>query len=82
MAYNADLRFCSTVGDLHQLWGVLRAGKLLRPETFQLMATAEGPGARQNPADPMAQYGLALSLNHEDQHRRFGCRDGDGVFVI
>lgn len=72
MAYNADLRFCSTVGDLHRLWTALRAGKLLRPETFQVMATPEGPGARQNPQDSLAQYGLALSLNHEDQHRRVG----------
>lgn len=28
MAYNADLRFCSTVGDLHTLWGALRRGML------------------------------------------------------
>jgi CubicO group peptidase (beta-lactamase class C family) len=72
MAYNSDLRFCSTVSDLHRLWQALRAGKLIRPETFQLMATPEGPGARQNPADPMMQYGLALSLNHEEQHKRIG----------
>ncbi len=36
------------------------------------MATPEGPGARQDPRDSLVQYGLALSLNHEDQHRRFG----------
>jgi CubicO group peptidase (beta-lactamase class C family) len=72
MAYNADLRICSTVADLHRLWRALRAGTLLRPETFRLMATAEGPGARQTPQDSLAQYGLALSLNHEESHRRFG----------
>ncbi|MEO8450229.1 MAG: serine hydrolase domain-containing protein, partial [Gemmatimonadota bacterium] len=72
MAYNADLRICSTVGDFHRLWTALRAGKLLKPETFKLMATAEGAGARQNPQDPKAQYGLALTINHEGDHRRFG----------
>ena len=72
MAYNADLRFCSTVGDLYRLWTALRNGTLLPPASFRLMATPEGPGARQNPRDSLAQYGLALSLNHEEQHRRVG----------
>lgn len=72
MAYNADLRFCSTVGDLYTLWTALRAGRLLRPETLKLMETPAGAAARMNPADSLAQYGLALSLNHEDTHRRVG----------
>ena len=72
MAYNADLRFCSTVGDLYKLWSALRADKLIRPETFKLMATPEGAAARMNALDPKAQYGLALTINHEDDHRRFG----------
>jgi CubicO group peptidase (beta-lactamase class C family) len=72
MAYNADLRFCSTVGDLYRLWTALRNGTLLSPASFRLMATAEGPGALMNPRDSLAQYGLALSLNHEEQHRRVG----------
>ena len=72
MAYNADLRFCSTVGDLYSLWTALRAGKLVRPETLKLMETPAGAAARMNPADSLAQYGLALTLNHEDTHHRVG----------
>ena len=72
MAYNADLRFCSTVGDLFRLWSALRANKLLKAETFALMETPKGAAARMNAQDPRAQYGLALSINHEDDHRRFG----------
>src|SRR5579859_6942093 len=42
MAYNSDLRFCSTVGDLLKLWRAIKAQSLVRPETFQQMTTAEG----------------------------------------
>ncbi len=72
MAYNADLRFCSTVGDLDLLWGALRSGKLLRAETFRRMQTPEGAAVAMNPQDSMAHYGLALTINHEDTHRRIG----------
>lgn len=72
MAYNADLRFCSTVGDLYRLWSTLRANKLIKAETFKLMETPGGAAAHMNAQDPMAQYGLALTINHEDDHRRFG----------
>ena len=72
MAYNADLRFCSTVGDLSKLWTALRAGKLLRAETFRQMATSTGAASQMNAQDPKAQYGLALSINHEDDHLRWG----------
>ena len=72
MAYNADLRICSTVGDLYKLWGALAANKLLRAESFKLMQTATGAAARMSAADPKAQYGLALTINHEDDHRRYG----------
>jgi D-alanyl-D-alanine carboxypeptidase len=72
MAYNADLRFCSTVGDLYKLWSALRANKLIRAETFKMMETSQGAAARMNAQDPKAQYGLALTINHEDDHRRFG----------
>ena len=72
MAYNADLRFCSTVGDLSKLWSALRAGKLLRAETFRQMATSTGAASQMNAQDPKAQYGLALSINHEDDHLRWG----------
>ena len=72
MAYNSDLRFCSTVADLLQLWRAIKARSLVRPETFKLMSTAEGAAAQMNPQDPKAQYGFAMILNHEDDHRRIG----------
>lgn len=72
MAYNADLRFCSTVGDLYQLWRVIDAKKLVQPNSWQQMTTAEGAAAHMSPADPKAQYGFAMILNHEEDHRRIG----------
>src|SRR5260370_9807977 len=72
MAYNSDLRFCSTVGDLYQLWRAIQDKKLIRPETFKLMTTAEGAAAQMSPNDPKAQYGFAIMLNHEEDHRRIG----------
>jgi D-alanyl-D-alanine carboxypeptidase len=71
MAYNADLRFCSTVGDLYQLWRAIKEKNLVRPETFRQMVTAEG-AAQMNPQDPRAQYGFAMIVNHEEEHRRIG----------
>jgi D-alanyl-D-alanine carboxypeptidase len=72
MAYNADLRFCSTVGDLYTLWSAIRDKRLIRPESFAQMTTAEGAAAHMSPDDPRAQYGFAVILNHEDDHRRIG----------
>jgi len=72
MAYNADLRFCSTVGDLDRLWAALRAGRLIRAETFQQMQTAEGAAIHMSAQDSLAHYGLALTINHEDAHVRIG----------
>src|SRR5882724_8648138 len=82
MAYNSDLRFCSTVGDLLQLWRAIKEKSLVRPETFQQMTTAEGAAAHMSVQDPKAQYGFAMILNHEDglhqeglqkeDHRRIG----------
>ncbi len=72
MAYNADLRFCSTVGDIHQLWRAISAKKLIRPETFKMMTTAEGAAAHMSAQDPKAQYGFAIILNHEEEHLRIG----------
>jgi D-alanyl-D-alanine carboxypeptidase len=72
MAYNSDLRFCSTVGDLLQLWRSIKDKNLVRPETFRLMSTAEGAAAQMSAQDPKAQYGFAMILNHEDDHRRIG----------
>jgi D-alanyl-D-alanine carboxypeptidase len=72
MAYNSDLRFCSTVGDLLQLWRSIKDKNLVSPETFRLMSNAEGAAAQMNAQDPKAQYGLAMILNHEDDHRRIG----------
>jgi D-alanyl-D-alanine carboxypeptidase len=72
MAYNSDLRFCSTVGDLLQLWRAIQQKHLVRPETFQQMTTAEGAAQHMSAQDPKAQYGYAMILNHEDDHRRIG----------
>jgi len=72
MAYNSDLRFCSTVGDLYKLWRAISAKTLVRPETFKMMATAEGAAAQMSAQDPKAQYGFAMIINHEDDHRRIG----------
>jgi D-alanyl-D-alanine carboxypeptidase len=72
MAYNADLRICSTVGDFYKLWSALKANVLIRAETFAMMETPTGAAAHMNVADPKAQYGLALTINHEDDHRRYG----------
>ena len=72
MAYNSDLRFCSTVGDLLQLWRAIQQKSLVRPETFQQMTTAEGAAQHMSAQDPKAQYGFAMILNHEDDHHRIG----------
>ena len=72
MAYNADLRICSTVGDFYKLWTALANHTLLRAESFTMMQTATGAAAHMTPSDPQAQYGLALTINHEDAHRRYG----------
>jgi CubicO group peptidase (beta-lactamase class C family) len=72
MAYNADLRFCSTVGDLHRLWTAIADKKLVAPETFARMTTPEGPAAHTSARDPKAAYGFAMIVNSEDDHRRIG----------
>jgi D-alanyl-D-alanine carboxypeptidase len=72
MAYNADLRFCSTVGDIYGLWRAIGGKKLVKPETWAMMTTAEGAAAHMSAADPKAQYGFAMILNHEEEHRRIG----------
>jgi hypothetical protein len=72
MAYNADLRFCSTVGDIYQLWESIRAKRLIGPKTLEMMTTAEGAAIHMSPQDPKAQYGFAIILNREEEHRRIG----------
>ena len=72
MAYNADLRFCSTVGDLYLLWTAIHDKQLIRSKTWAEMTTAAGAAAHMSPTDPLAQYGLAVTINHEDDHRRIG----------
>ena len=72
MAYNSDLRFCSTVGDILQLWRAIKDKNLVRPETFKQMTTAEGAAAHMSAQDPKAKYGFAMILNHEEDHRRIG----------
>jgi hypothetical protein len=46
--------------------------KLIRPETLKMMSTAEGPSLQMSAQDPKMHYGLALTLNHEDDHRSRG----------
>jgi hypothetical protein len=36
------------------------------------MSTAEGAAAQMSAQDPKAQYGFAMMLNHEEDHRRIG----------
>ena len=36
------------------------------------MTTAEGAAQHMSAQDPKAQYGFAMILNHEDDHRRIG----------
>jgi CubicO group peptidase (beta-lactamase class C family) len=72
MAYNTDLRYCSTVGDLFQTWRAVQDKKLLRPETFKMMTAADSVSERMSAQDPKVHYGLALTLNHEDDHRSIG----------
>jgi hypothetical protein len=72
MAYNSDLRFCSTVGDLLQLWRAISEKKLVSAETFKQMSTPEGVAMQMSPTDPNAHYGFALSLNQEEDHERIG----------
>jgi D-alanyl-D-alanine carboxypeptidase len=72
MAYNTDLRYCSTVGDLYRTWRAVQDKKLLRPQTFAMMSSAAGAAERMNAQDPKMHYGLALTLNHEDDHRSIG----------
>jgi len=72
MAYNSDLRFCSTVGDLLQLWRAISEKKLVKPETFRQMTTPEGVAMQMSPTDPNAHYGFAISMNQEEDHKRYG----------
>src|SRR5580700_9411484 len=72
MAYNVDLRYCSTVGDLYQAWRAVQDKKLIRPETLKMMSTAEGAAEHMSAQDPKMHYGLALTLNHEDYRRSIG----------
>jgi D-alanyl-D-alanine carboxypeptidase len=72
MAYNADLRFCSTVGDLYQLWTAIYGKKLVEPKTFAMMTAPEGAAVHMSAKDPNASYGFALTLNSEEDHRRIG----------
>jgi len=72
MAYNADLRFCSTVGDIYRLWRAVREKNLLQPKTFEMMATPEGAAAHMSSQDSKAGYGFAMMVNHEEEHARIG----------
>ena len=72
MAYNADLRYCSTVGDLFGIWRAVKDGRLIKAESLKMMSAAEGPAEHMSARDPKMHYGLALTLNHEDDHRSVG----------
>src|SRR5208282_4971474 len=65
-------RFCSNVGDIYQLWKSIREKNLIEPKTFAMMTTAEGAAAHMTSQDPKSQYGFAMILNHEEDHRRIG----------
>ena len=71
-AVSYDLRFCSTVSDLFHIWRAVQLGKLLKPETLELMTSAEGPGIKMTAGDPQTHYGMAFILGHEDEHRDIG----------
>lgn len=72
MAFNYDLRYCSTVGDLARGWRAVTDHTLLKAETLRQMSTASGPGVHMSATDAEMHYGLALTLNHEDNHRSRG----------
>jgi D-alanyl-D-alanine carboxypeptidase len=72
MAFNYDLRYCSTVGDLARGWNAVLDHRLLKAETLAQMSTADGPSLKMSATDPDMHYGLALTLNHEDKHRSRG----------
>ena len=72
MAFNYDLRYCSTVGDLARGWNAVLDHKLIKAATLAQMSTAEGPSLKMSPTDPEMHYGLAMTLNHEDKHRSRG----------
>lgn len=71
-AVSYDLRFCSNVSDLFHVFRAVQLGKLLKPQTFKLMTTAEGPGIKMTSSDPDTHYGMAFILGHEDEHRDIG----------
>lgn len=72
MAYNTDLRFCSTVDDLYQLWKAIADKKLVDSKTFEQMTAPVGPTAHISVNDRDAAYGLAMIINSEDGRRRIG----------
>ena len=72
MAFNYDLRYCSTVGDLARGWAAVRDHKLVTAATLAEMSRADGPAVHMSATDPGMHYGLALTLNHEDAHRSRG----------
>ena len=72
MAFNYDLRYCSTVGDLARGWNAVLDHKLIKAETLRQMSTAEGPSLKMSPTDLEMHFGLAMTLNHEDNHRSRG----------
>ncbi|HLK21235.1 MAG TPA: serine hydrolase domain-containing protein [Bryobacteraceae bacterium] len=72
MAFNTDLRYCSSVGDLHRIWNAVKKKPLIQPATLKMMSTAVGPAEHMSAVDPKMHYGLALTLNHEEDHRSVG----------
>lgn len=72
MAFNTDLRYCSSVGDLYQIWNAIKRKPLIQPATLKMMSTAVGPTEHMSAVDPKMHYGLALTLNHEEDHPSVG----------
>lgn len=71
-AYNTDLRYCSTVGDLYQAWRAVEEKNLISPEIRTQMRTPVGPAVHMRADDPKMHFGLALTINHEDNHQSVG----------
>src|SRR5258708_10162826 len=58
MAYNTDLRYCSSVGDLYKAWRAVQEKKLVKPDTWKMMSTFEGAAEQMSAQDPRMNYGL------------------------
>lgn len=68
-------RYCGTVEELFKVWAALRAGLLLKPETFAAMAVPGLVGAHEF-RDPEEHFGYGLILDHEGRRRDINMHGG------